>query len=133
MDASKRDPFAQNRGGQPFPAKTEATGVVETVKEKAQDMASAAGEYAEQAKEKVGEWASTASEKTRDAAHAASEYAMQAGERAGEFAHQAYDKTGDAIQDGAEEVSRLIRRYPIQSLLVGLALGMLVGRAASRS
>lgn len=133
MDASKRDPFAQNRGGQPFSAKPEATGVVDTVKEKAQDLATAAGEYADQAQQKVGEWATTAKEKTRDAAHAASDYAVQAGERAGELAHTAYDKTGDAVNDATQEMSRMIRRYPIQSLLVGLALGMLVGRAASRS
>jgi len=132
MEPNKRDPFAQNRGGQ-FPPKAEATGVVETVKEKAQDIASAAGEYADQAKEKVSEWASTAREKTRDAAHAAGDYAVQATERAGEFAHTAYDKTGDAMQDAAQEMTRMIRRYPIQSLLVGMALGMLLGRAASRS
>ena len=85
-------------------AKEKAKDVKDAAKEKVSDAATAAGELAVQVKDKVREWGVTAGEETRDAA-----------------------------LEAAREVTDLVRRYPIQSLVVGVAVGYLVARATTRS
>lgn len=46
-------------------------------------------------------------------------------ERASEFTTQAKDK----VQDAIENVPALIRRYPLQSMLVGFGVGLVVAKA----
>src|SRR5262245_21985235 len=93
-------PAGRARGTMP-PArgKAEETGVVETVKEKVQDVAAGASALASRATETAQEAASVVAEK------------------AGDF---------------SEEVTRLIRRYPMQALLVGLGVGFLMGQITTR-
>jgi ElaB/YqjD/DUF883 family membrane-anchored ribosome-binding protein len=110
-----------------------AVGAIETVTEKAKELASNAGEFVGHAKEKVQEWASTAKDKAKDAAHAAGDYVMHAKDKVQELASNAAQGAGEAIQTAGDELTRVVRRYPMQSLLAGLALGYLLGRATSRS
>jgi hypothetical protein len=106
--------------------------VVESVTEKAKDVAAAVGDAAGQAKEKVQDWAVTATEKTKDAAAAAGHLAVQAKDKAQEWTATATDKAGDAIRGAGKELTALVRRYPSQAFLVGVAIGFLVERATTR-
>lgn len=98
-----------------------ATGMIENATDKAKEIAHNVGEYAGQAKEKVSEWASTAGGKIKDVASHAGEYAMQA-----------RDTAGEAIQTVGTELTSVVRRYPLQSLMAGAAVGYLLGCALSR-
>jgi hypothetical protein len=91
----EHDPTFQEQGG-----RTETSGVVGTVTEKARDLASGATEAAGQAwestKRHTREWASTAA---------------------------------DTAQDAYEGFGNFIRRYPVASLLGALGVGFLLGGA----
>jgi len=134
-------PSAPNQGSHPEKAADQHSqtgiastgGVVESVTEKAKDVAAAVGDAASQAKDKAQVWAGRAAEKTKDAATAAAHLAVQAKDKAQEWTATAADKAGDAAQDAVKEFSHLVRRYPLQALFVGVAVGFLVGRATSRS
>jgi ElaB/YqjD/DUF883 family membrane-anchored ribosome-binding protein len=108
-------------------------GVVETVTEKAKDVASAVGDAAGQAREKVQEWAATATEKTKEATAAAGSYAVQAKDKVQEWSTTAADSAGDALESVSKELTALVRRYPLQALLVSAAVGYVLGRATTRS
>jgi hypothetical protein len=45
----------------------------------------------------------------------------------------AVDKADDAVPDVGKELTALVRRYPIQSMLLGIAVGFLLARAMTRS
>ncbi len=75
-----------------------------TARENIKDVATATGDLAVQAKDEVRAWTATAS-----------------------------DKTIDAVQEVGQELTALVRRYPIQSLLVGGAIGFLLARSTKRS
>src|SRR5579883_2787230 len=83
---------------------------VEKVTETAKDMAAAVGEVAGQAKDKVQEWSATAFTQVKDTTQ--------------ELAGAASDKAADFGKD----LTALIRRYPLQALLVGFGAGLLFGR-----
>ncbi len=128
-----------------------AVAAIESVTDKAKELASNAGEFVGQAKEKVQEWAHSATDKVKEAAAATGEFAMHAKDKVkeaatatGEFVVHAKDKVqemattaahsaGEAIHTAGDELTRVVRRYPVQSLLVGAAIGYLLGRATSRS
>lgn len=97
---------------------TGATGVLEAAKEKAQGIAEGATEFASKAKDTAQEWASSSAD-----------VASRAGETVKEAAGTAYEKA----EDLGANVTSLIRRYPIESLLVGLGLGFLLAQACRRS
>lgn len=91
-----------------------AGGVVEAV----QDVAAGASELFTQGKETVQEWAT-----------AAADVAGQVKDKAVELASTAADRAGDLGQD----VTRLIRRYPLQALLIGFGVGFGVGFLLTRA
>jgi ElaB/YqjD/DUF883 family membrane-anchored ribosome-binding protein len=106
------------RGGMENAADT-AKGAADRVKENAQHVADKAGEYASQARDKVAEWAS-----------GAGDAAKQAGEKVQRWAGDAYDATSDAMGDFGKEISSMIRKHPLPSVLIGFGIGLLLGRAA---
>jgi len=108
-------------------------GAIDTVTEKAKELASNAGEMVGHAKEKVQEWAHTAKDKVKEAASHAGEYVGQAKEKVQQFASNAAHGAGEALHSFNDEVTSCVRKYPVQSLLVGMAVGFLIGRATSRS
>lgn len=122
-------------------------GTATAIKEKAKDVASTASEMATQAKDKAQEWASTASSKANDVR-------SNVGEGIESFAGKIRDKApeqgmlgsaaagvantieaaGSYLRDHdfgemGQEVTNVIRRYPIQAILVGVGLGFLLARA----
>jgi len=91
-----------------------ATGVMEAVKEKVQNVTDGASDLVDKAKETTQEWAS-----------AAAGMAEQAGERA----RQAASFAADTAEDLGQEATRLIRRYPIPAVLIGFGVGFLMAQA----
>jgi ElaB/YqjD/DUF883 family membrane-anchored ribosome-binding protein len=84
--------------------------VMDTVKDKISDVATGAADMARTAKDKAGEFAHNAKDKVS------------------EWAGDASDKAGDL----AQEATQLIRRYPMQSIAAGMALGFLIAFAMTR-
>jgi ElaB/YqjD/DUF883 family membrane-anchored ribosome-binding protein len=87
------------------------------------------GEWADQSKkavqhagEKVQHWA-------EDAYAATSRGAHQAYDATAKGVHQAYDATAHAVEPCVHRTASMIRQYPITSVVVGLGLGWLIGRA----
>ena len=99
-------------------AKDAASGVIETVKGKVHDAAAGASDFAGKATDTAKEWASS----VEDAAG-------QAKDKAQEMVSAAAVKAG-AME---EEVAAFIRRYPLQSLLAGFAVGFLAAQMIRRS
>ena len=81
-------------------------GFMDTVKDTAQSAVGAVGDYGHQARE----------------------FAGQAADKVQHWAEDAYDVAGKYAGDFGQEVSSLIRRYPVQALLVGFGVGLLLGR-----
>ena len=87
-----------------------------TVKEKAKDLASGAGDMASQVKDTARDWASSAAS---GAQHAWESTRDEARHLAGQVAH-----TAENAWDGLGDV---IRRHPVPSLLIALGVGFLLG------
>jgi len=92
-------------------------GMLGAVKEKAMDIASGAGELMSGAKDKVQEWAADASDAAGVVKNKTQEIARTAVHKAGDF--------------GAE-VTGIMRRHPIPTLLVGFGIGILAARIMKR-
>ena len=107
-------------GGQVASDRTkEATSsVVGAVKEKVQDMAEGASQLAGKVKDTTEEWASSVGGA-----------AVQAKDKAQEVAGAAAEKVGEV----GEELTDLIRRYPLPALLVGVGVGFLLSHLLARS
>jgi ElaB/YqjD/DUF883 family membrane-anchored ribosome-binding protein len=93
-----------------------------TAMDKAKDAAVAAKDMAGTAVDKAKEWAGSAAEGMSHAKDAAMEYASEA-----------YEKSAEVAQNVGKEVTSFVRRYPIPSLLIGLGVGFLLGRALRSS
>jgi ElaB/YqjD/DUF883 family membrane-anchored ribosome-binding protein len=93
-------------------------GMVDTVKESLQGAATCASELASKATETAKDWAGSVGNA-----------AVQAKDSTQEALSAAADKAGDA----GKEVIALIRRYPLQSALVGIAAGYLAGKLVRRN
>jgi hypothetical protein len=93
-------------------------GVVEAVKESVHDMAAGASDLAGKATETAKEWASSVGDAAVHAKDKAQEVVSAAAEKA---------------EDVGKELTTLIRRYPVQSLLVGFAIGLLTAQLVRRS
>ena len=78
-----------------------ASGVVDQVKHRAESAVDAVGDFAHDAKHK-----------------------------AQHYAEDAYDMAGDRLGTLNTDVTELVKKYPIQALLVGFGVGMLLGRAS---
>jgi ElaB/YqjD/DUF883 family membrane-anchored ribosome-binding protein len=117
--------------------------VASNVSQKAQDMASnlgnTASQYASAAKDKADEAAASVGEKLTSLAGTIRESVPQEG-----YLGTASRAVADNLQAGGrylqehnfgdmtEDVEALIRRYPIQSILVVFGVGFLLSRATSR-
>jgi ElaB/YqjD/DUF883 family membrane-anchored ribosome-binding protein len=88
------------------PGGQQGGGLVDTVKDSAQSAMSAVGDYAGQARDAAG----------------------QAADRVQHWAEDAYDVAGRYAGDFGQEMTSMIRRYPVQALLVGFGVGLLLGR-----
>jgi ElaB/YqjD/DUF883 family membrane-anchored ribosome-binding protein len=84
--------------------------IVTSLTEKAQDVASGA-------RETVQEWGSAAADAAGQAGHKAQELARSAAHRA---------------ENVGEDLTALIRRYPMQSCLLGLGVGFLLAQLGKR-
>jgi len=100
-------------------AKQEGPGVVDRVKDNAQQFVDRASELGGQARDKVSEWAGDAGTAAR-----------QAGQRVQNWADDAYESGAERLSDFGNEVTSLIRNHPIPSVLIGLGIGILLGRSA---
>lgn len=95
-----------------------AGGKVEAVKESVQEVAAGASKLAGKATETAKEWAA-----------AVGDAAVHAKDKAQEVVSTAAEKAGDV----GKELTTFIRRYPLQSLLVGFAAGFLTAQLVRRS
>ena len=91
--------------------------MMDTVKEGAQQAASTVAEYAGTAKDKVQEWGQGAMENIAPTA-----------DKVQHWAQDAYGVTADSLQDFSQETTRLVRKYPLTSLMIGFGAGLLIGR-----
>ena len=53
-----------------------------------------------------------------------------AGDRVQHIAEDAYGFAGDKLGTVGHDVTELVKKYPIQALLVGFGVGLLMGRAS---
>jgi methyl-accepting chemotaxis protein len=107
--------------------------VMDTVKDKAKEVVAGAADVASAAKEKTKELVSTTRERVKEVSTATSELATHAKDKVQEWTVSAASTAGDTVQDLGKELTALVRRYPIPSLLVGVAVGFLLARATTRS
>ena len=54
--------------------------------------------------------------------------AGEVGEKAQRYATEAYDASADRLDDYTKDLSNIVRKYPVQSVLVGFLAGMLLSR-----
>jgi ElaB/YqjD/DUF883 family membrane-anchored ribosome-binding protein len=97
-------------------AKEAAFEVIGTVKEKVRDVAASASGLVGKATDKAQEWASSVGD---------------AAVRISHQAHRAASATVEKAGDLSQDITALIRRYPIPALLVGVGAGFLLGQALS--
>jgi ElaB/YqjD/DUF883 family membrane-anchored ribosome-binding protein len=109
-------PTFQEQPGRPTSGRTEASGMMGTVKEKAQELASGAAGVAGQVKEKAQEWGSTVAQGAQRAWEGTRDQAREWASEAAEKAENAWEGLGS-----------LIRRHPVPSLLIALGIGFVLG------
>ena len=85
---------------------------MDTVRDKTQTALHDAGEFAGHARDRIGD------------------YAGKVADKAQHWAEDAADVAGHYAKDFGQEMTGMIRRYPVQSLLVGFGIGLLLGRGA---
>ncbi len=107
-------------------------GAIDSAADKAKTLVSNAGEFVDHAKEKVQAWAHNAKDRVMDAAGATGDMATHVKERAQEMATTAGHNASDAIQSVGNDLTQAIRKYPMQSVLIGAALGYLLVKATSK-
>lgn len=126
-DTSGTAPWKPDRPGDPGKGSTQVasdrtkevtSGVAGAVKEKVEDMAAGASQLAGKVKDTAEEWASSVGGA-----------AVQAKDKAQEVAGAAAEKVGEVGQD----VTDLIRRYPLPALLVGVGVGFLLANLLRRT
>jgi len=102
------------------------SGVISAVQDKARDFVSGTGDFVTQAKDKAQQWASTAADKASDVVGDATSAVTDRVSAAASYVREHdWDEIG-------KDVTGLIRRYPLPSILIGLAAGFLLARATSR-
>src|SRR5262245_247202 len=98
--------------------KHQAKDAIDTAADKAKHLTDRAADVAGRAPEKAREWADDAYDAAKDA-----------GQRVQRWAGEAYDAAADRVGDFGKECSTLIRRHPLQAVLIGFGVGLLLGRA----
>jgi hypothetical protein len=116
-----------------MPIAAESKAILDTAKDKVKEVASGAADLAAAAKDKAKELAETARDKVKDVATATGDLAGQAKEKVQDWTATAADKSGETFQEVGRELTALVRRYPVQSLLVGFAVGFLLARTTPRN
>jgi ElaB/YqjD/DUF883 family membrane-anchored ribosome-binding protein len=111
----------------------ERSDVIDSVKGRAREMAAGAERMAGAAKGMAKDVTEAAKEKVGEASSAAGELAVHAKDKVRDWTASGAEHARDAVQDAGREVTNLIRRYPIQSLLVGVAAGFMLARVTMRS
>jgi len=92
------------------------------------------------AMDKIGDKAGEAADKAKGVVNRIADEATHAGEKVQGWAEDAYEATrkevkadyratAEVVENYGQEVTDLVKKYPIQSLLVGFAAGFLVSRA----
>jgi ElaB/YqjD/DUF883 family membrane-anchored ribosome-binding protein len=99
------------------PAETGTSGVVGTVKDKAQNLAASASHLASDVKDKAQEWTSNVADK-----------AEATWESTKQCTQDMAGRVADTAEDAYENVTMFIRRYPLPSLLVSFGLGFLMAQ-----
>jgi ElaB/YqjD/DUF883 family membrane-anchored ribosome-binding protein len=112
---------------------------IDTGADKAKQLTEQAGQAARSAADKAKEMAGSVAGAVGEVKDKAKEWTTQAGhgisQAAGsvrDTAVHAYDASCEATKEAGRELTNFVRRYPIASLMIGLGLGFLVGRAARR-
>lgn len=121
-------------------------GDVKTGIDKAADLAKGAVEHGHDAANKFGDKAKAAADQAGSTlgtiADKASDYADQGkqaikhladeagevGEKAQKWAGEAYDASAERLDHYTQDLSNMVRKYPVQSVLVGFLAGMLLSR-----
>jgi hypothetical protein len=98
-----------------------AAGAIDAMADRAKAFTSNADSIVHDAKDRISE-----------AASATGDMAMHAKDKAQEIATSFAHGANQAMHTSAEALTRTIRRYPVQSVLVGVALGYLLVRVTSR-
>jgi ElaB/YqjD/DUF883 family membrane-anchored ribosome-binding protein len=109
------DRFADAGNG----VRQEGQNLADKAKEGAQHLIDRAGDLSGQARDKVQEWVGEAGDA-----------AKQAGQKVQQWADDAYEVAADKVSDFGKEVTALIRNHPIPAVLIGLGIGVLLGRTA---
>lgn len=107
---SSHRPGEQGPGSRFQPESTRTGGIASTMAEKAQDVASGA-------RDTIQEWGSSAADVAGQAKQRVQDFATSAAHRA---------------EDWGEDVTSLIRRYPIPALLLGVGAGFLLAQLMHR-
>jgi len=94
---------------------------IDTVSDKAKEAVEMINLASDKAKERVKELAADTGG-----------MAVHAKDRMQDLGIAATEKASAAVQGAGHEITALIRRYPVQSLLVGLAAGFLLARTTTR-
>jgi ElaB/YqjD/DUF883 family membrane-anchored ribosome-binding protein len=102
-----------------------------SVEEKARTAAEGAADTAHAAKEKLGEWTEAAKDTVKDMAASTGQVANQAKDKFMEWSASAAETAEHVAQDAGKELTALIRRHPIESLLAGVAFGFLLAKVLS--
>jgi len=113
------DRAADTLHGAQHSAQTTGGGMMDTAKQNLGAVADKAGEFARQAREKVREWAGDAGQGV-----------TQAADKVQNWAEDAYHYSEEHLGEFGRECTTMIRRYPVQALLVGFGIGLLIGRAS---
>ena len=113
-------------------------GGIDTAAEKTKGATDQAANAAKEAADRLGNGPSGGQQqgfmdRVRDnaesAMHTVGEYAGQVGGKVEHWAEDAYHAAGHYAKDFGQELTGLIRRYPVPALLVGFGLGLVLGRA----
>jgi len=138
--ADKGRDYAERGAAGAQHAAESAGGMMHTAMDKAKDIAGSAKEMAgtavDKAKDVAGaakDMAGTAVDKAKEWAGSAADGLSHAKDAVKDFASEAYEKSADMAQHMSTEVTSFVRRYPIPSLLAGLGIGFLLGRALRSS
>lgn len=100
----------------------------ERVKQATTSAVNTTKETVDRAAERVEEGLHHATDKVADTAHRASEKAADIGERSREV----YDETMDRADDWMVQAREYVREKPLQSVVIALGAGWLIGRILRR-
>jgi len=105
---------------------------IDSVSDKAKEAVEGTAEMVGSTADKAKDLAANAKEKAKEIVTDTGELAVHAKNKMGELGATAAQKASAAVQEVGHELTDLIRRYPIQSLLAGVAVGFMLARTTYR-